>query len=40
MMNSQDWVLKQSNVVGSPITNDTLLVKDEETDKIFIRLYI
>ena len=25
----QDWIMKHLNMIDSPITNDTLLVKDE-----------
>ena len=36
MIKVRDWDLKHSNVVASPIANDTLLVKDEETCKFFV----
>ena len=35
MIKVQDWILKHPNVVASPITNDTLLVKNIEWGKIF-----
>ena len=31
----QDWIMKHLNMIDSPITNDTLLVKDEYTGKYF-----
>ena len=40
MIKVQDWVLKHSNVVTSPITSDTLLVKNEKTGEIFVYFYI
>ena len=35
MIKVQDWILKHPIVVASPITNDTLLVKNIESGKIF-----
>ena len=35
MIKVYDWVLKNSNVVASPITNYTLLVNIEDTGNIF-----
>ena len=32
MIKVQNWNMKHSNIIVSPITNDTLLVKDEITD--------
>ena len=29
MIQIQDWILKHPNVIHSPITADTLLIKDE-----------
>ena len=40
MINVQDRFLKHSNVVASPITDYMLLVKDEETAKIFYSFFI
>ena len=41
MIKVQDRVLERSNVVISPNTSDTVLVKDEETDKfIYLFLYL
>lgn len=39
MINVQDRFLKHSNVVASPITDYMLLVKDEETAKIFYSFF-
>ena len=35
MIQIQDWILKHPNVIHSPITADTLLIKDEFTGKYF-----
>ena len=35
MIQIQDWILKHPNVIHSPITIDTLLIKDEFTGKYF-----
>ena len=35
MIKVQDWVLKESNVSVSPIIDNTVLVKHEETGKRF-----
>ena len=35
MIQIQDWILKNLNVIHSPITADTLLIKDEFTGKYF-----
>ena len=32
--------MKHSNIIASPITNDMLLAKDEDTCKFFICFYI
>ena len=35
MIQMQDWILKNPNVIHSPRTSDTLLIKDESTGKYF-----
>ena len=35
MIQIQDWILKHPNEIHSPITIDTLLIKDEFTGKYF-----
>ena len=40
MIKIQDWILKHSNGVVSPIIDGTLQVKDEETAKIlFVSIF-
>ena len=41
MIMVKDWIIKHPNIIASPITDDTLLVKDEVTGKIlFISIFI
>ena len=35
MIQIQDWIVKHHNVIHSPITENTLLIKDECTGKYF-----
>ena len=45
MIKVKDWIMKHPNIISSPITNDTLFVKDEVTGRylyllIFVKYFI